>query len=98
MLGNYETLCIKLMRSFRDETFSPVNFSLESLKLLINFLVKLTGDLKGKKFGFVTEGSQQASAGVKSVIDEIVGKMRGAGVIVDVISLPEHLKGICSLI
>lgn len=62
------------------------------IKVFFIYIAQLAGDLNGKKFGLITEGLLRATAGVKSVIDDVVEKMRRAGAIVDTISLPEHTK------
>ena len=36
------------------------------------------------------EGFRNATPGVKSTIDTVVGQMKAAGAIVDVINIPEH--------
>ena len=47
----------------------------------------------GKRLGYITEGFENCSAGVKSVIDGVVEKIKAAGALVDEISLPEVNSG-----
>ena len=61
------------------------------------FFLQLKGDLTSKKFGYVTEGFIDVTAGVKSVIDDTVERMRKAGAVVDEISIPEQKLGMNEL-